>query len=223
MRLPDTQDELIKNVAEVNPRTVVALNCGGPVEMPWVEDVAAVLQMWYDGQEQGHALADILFGDVSPSGKLPITFPKTYEENPSYDNFPGRDGKVFYREGLNVGHRYYNSKGIAPLFRFGFGLSYTSFSIFDLHVESSQETNETISVKMKVKNIGDRAGKEVVQLYLRELNESGVQSLKQLKAMKKILLAPQEIANIDFSLTHEAFWHFDAIENEWVVNLVHLR
>ncbi|QRN84020.1 glycoside hydrolase family 3 C-terminal domain-containing protein [Chloroflexota bacterium] len=218
MRLPGDQDDLIDKIASVNPRTVVVLNCGSPVEMPWLDHVAGVLQMWYDGQEQGNALADILFGDVSPSGKLPITFPSKCEDNPSFGNFPGKNGKVIYQEGLEVGYRYYGSMGITPLFHFGYGLSYTSFDLFDLKIEYPQIGRGELSVSVKVKNSGEYPGKEVVQLYVRELSQDSMSSMKQLRAFRKVLVAPQETVPLEFKLDAEAFWHYDVNAEGWTVD-----
>ena len=127
MKLPGNQNELIRQVVAANQNTIVVLNVGSPVEMPWVDEVPAILQLWYNGQEQGNALSDVLFGDVNPAGKLPTTFPVRLEDNPAYINYPGENGKVYYGEGIFVGYRYYDKKDIAPLFPFGHGLSYTSF------------------------------------------------------------------------------------------------
>ena len=114
MNLPRKQDELIERVLEANPNTIVVLNTGSPVTMPWAERVSAILQQWYNSQECGNALADILFGDVNPSGRLPTTFPRRYEDNPTIDSYPGKDGKTFYREGLLVGYRHYDARGSSP-------------------------------------------------------------------------------------------------------------
>lgn len=218
MRLPYGTDELIEKIASVNPRTVVVLNCGSPVEMPWLDQVAGVLQMWYDGQEQGNALADILFGDVSPSGKLPITFPRKCEDNPSFDNFPGKNGEVNYQEGLEVGYRHYESKGIDPLFHFGYGLSYTSFDLFDLRVKKLQDGLGKLYAYVKVKNSGDYLGQEVVQLYVRKIVENNNPSMKQLRAFRKVLIEPQETVQLEFVLDSEAFWHYDVDADGWIVN-----
>jgi beta-glucosidase len=128
MDLVGEQTALIERVAAANPNTVVVLQTGSPVAMPWLDQVAAVVQAWYPGQECGNAIADVLFGDVNPSGKLPQTFPVRLEDNPAYINYPGENGTVRYGEGLFVGYRYYEKKRVAPLFPFGFGLSYTTFA-----------------------------------------------------------------------------------------------
>ena len=132
------QVELIENVAAANENTIVVLNTGAPITMNWLDKVAAVVQAWYPGQECGNAIADILFGDVNPSGRLPQTFPKRLEDNPTYINYPGEHGKVHYGEEIFVGYRYYEKKKIAPLFPFGYGLSYTTFAYSNLRLSASE-------------------------------------------------------------------------------------
>lgn len=219
MRLPAAQNDLIEQIASVNPNVVVVLNCGSPVEMPWLDQVPSLLQLWYNSQEQGHALADVLFGDISPSGKLPISFPKRLQDNPSFINFPGENGKVFYGEGVFVGYRYFDKKAIEPLFAFGHGLSYTTFEYSNL--QTSKDTvslADRLQVQLDVKNTGARAGKEVVQVYVREIEASVSRPEKELKAFKKILLEPGESQTIRFNLDREAFWFYDPSKNGWTVN-----
>jgi beta-glucosidase len=219
MLLPGAQNKLINEIAKVNQNVIVVLNCGSPVEMPWVDQVPAVLQLWYDSQEQGNALADILFGDVSPSGKLPSTFPKRLQDNPSYINFPGENGKVHYDEGVFVGYRHYEKKGIETLFPFGHGLSYTNFEYRNLQLEqASISLDDGIHFRLDVKNSGTRSGKEVVQVYVREINASLSRPEKELKAFKKISLEPGETHKIMFSLDREAFWFYDPDKKGWRVN-----
>ena len=216
MRLPNRQDELIEKVAGVNSNVVVVLNLGSPVEMPWLDQVSGVLHMWYLGQETGNALADVLFGDVSPSGKLPTTFPRRLEDNPSYLNFPGENGHVNYGEGLFIGYRYYEKKNIEPLFPFGFGLSYTQFKYHSLSMPASAQLGETVRVSCEVQNTGSMAGKEVIQLYVRDLESSLVRPLKELKAFAKIDLKPGESKKVEFSLDRRAFSYYDDLKAEWV-------
>ncbi|HEY2981592.1 MAG TPA: glycoside hydrolase family 3 C-terminal domain-containing protein, partial [Anaerolineales bacterium] len=152
MKLPGAQDELIERVVAANPNTIVVLNAGSPVEMPWADKVPAILQLWYDGQEQGNALADVLFGDVNPSGKLPTTFPVRLQDNPAYINYPGENGKVRYGEGIFVGYRYYDSKELAPRFPFGHGLSYTTFEYGNLRLGSKSMTpDQLLDVSVDIK------------------------------------------------------------------------
>ncbi len=222
MKLPGQQDELIEKVAAVNPNTIVVLNVGSPVEMPWIDKVAGVVQLWYDSQEQGNALADILFGDVTPSGKLPTTFPARLQDNPAYINFPGENGKVLYGEGLFVGYRYYDKKELAPLFPFGHGLSYTTFQYRNLWLSAEQfNAADGLTVTVEVKNTGKRAGQEVAQLYVRDVKSSLVRPEKELKAFAKVALQPGESKIVEFKLDEEAFWFYNPAANDgrggWVV------
>src|SRR5262249_49448246 len=148
--------------------TVVILNTGSPISMSWLDQVAAVVEAWYPGQECGNAIADVLFGAVNPSGKLSETFPKRLQDNPAYINYPGENGQVHYGEGIFVGYRYYEKKQIETLFPFGFGLSYTTFHYDSLSLSASTlHPSETLSVSIDITNTGKRAGQEVVQLYVR--------------------------------------------------------
>jgi beta-glucosidase len=216
MKLPGAQNELIERVAKANKNTIVVLNVGSPVEMPWIDKVPAVLQLWYNSQEQGNALADILFGDVNPSGKLPTTFPVRLEDNPAYINYPGENGKVRYGEGIFVGYRYYDKKKLEPLFPFGHGLSYTTFEYKNLRLSAKSLTpNELLKVRVDVTNTGKVAGKEVVQLYVRDVKSSVARPEKELKAFTKVELAPKQTRTVTFTLDREAFWYFDVTTNTW--------
>jgi beta-glucosidase len=216
MKLPGDQNELIKQVSKANKNTIVVLNVSSPVEMPWIEKVPAVLQLWYDSQEQGNALADILFGDVNPSGKLPTTFPVRLEDNPAFINYPGENGKVRYGEGIFVGYRYYDKKDVAPLFPFGHGLSYTKFKYENLRLSAkSVRPNGKLKVKVDVTNTGKVTGKEVVQLYVRDVKSTFARPEKELKAFAKIELKPKQTKTVTFTLDREAFWYFDSVKNAW--------
>ena len=218
MSLPGDQDALIAQVAAVNPQTIVVLNTGSAVAMPWVDQVTAVIAQWYNSQECGNALADILFGDVSPSGKLPTTFPKRLEDNPAYLNYPGENGQVLYGEGLFVGYRYYDKKDVMPLFPFGHGLSYTRFEYSDLQLSASQfATSEGLKVQCQVRNAGARPGKEVVQLYVRDVQSSLVRPEKELKAFAKVSLEAGETKTVTFTLDQEAFWFYNPAAGGWQV------
>jgi len=216
MKLPGAQNELIERVAKANKNTIVVLNVGSPVEMPWIDKVPAVLQLWYNSQEQGNALADVLFGDVNPSGKLPTTFPVRLQDNPAYINYPGENGRVRYGEGIFVGYRYYDKKEIEPLFPFGHGLSYTTFQYSNLRLNAKSLTpNELLKVRVDVTNTGKIAGKEVVQLYVRDVKSSVARPEKELKAFAKVELAPKQTRTVTFTLDREAFWYFDVTRNVW--------
>src|SRR6266571_4492121 len=217
MDLPGKQDALVEQVAAANPRTIVVLNTGSPISMPWLDKVAAVMQAWYPGQECGNAIADVLFGDTNPSGKLPQTFPARLEDNPAYLNFPGENGKVYYGEGLFVGYRYYDKKKIAPLFPFGFGLSYTTFDYGPLSLSTQQiGPDDTLQVSVEITNTGQRTGKEVVQLYVRDQQASLQRPEKELKAFAKVQLEPGERRTVTLSLARDALAYYDDLAHEWV-------
>ncbi len=217
MDLPGKQDALVEQVAAANPRTIVILNTGSPISMPWLEKVAAVVQAWYPGQECGNAIADVLFGDTNPSGKLPQTFPVRLEDNPAYLNFPGENGKVYYGEGLFVGYRYYDKKKIAPLFPFGFGLSYTTFDYGPLSLSTQQiGPDDTLQVLVEITNTGQRTGKEVVQLYVRDQQAHLQRPEKELKAFAKVQLEPGERKTVTLSVAREALAYYDDLAQEWV-------
>jgi beta-glucosidase len=217
MDLPGKQDALVEQVAAANPRTIVVLNTGSPISMPWIDKVAAVVQAWYPGQECGNAIADVLFGDTNPSGKLPQTFPVRLQDTPTYLDFPGENGKVYYGEGLFVGYRYYDKKKIAPLFPFGFGLSYTTFDYGPLSL-SAQEIgpDDTLQVLVEITNTGQRTGKEVVQLYIRDQQASLQRPEKELKAFAKVQLEPGERKMVMLSIARDALAYYDDLAHEWV-------
>jgi beta-glucosidase len=217
MELPGNQVALIEKVAAANENTVVVLNTGSPISMEWLDRVAAVLQAWFPGQECGNAIADLLFGDANPSGKLPQTFPKRLEENPAFINYPGENGTVRYGEGIFVGYRYYEKKKILPGFAFGHGLSYTTFQFGNLTF-SAQEylLGDEIEVFADVTNTGEREGKEVIQLYIRDPQASLVRPEKELKAFKKILLAPGKTETIRFKLDQRSLSFYNPRRKGWV-------
>ncbi len=217
LALPGKQDTLIEQVAAANPRTIVVLNTGSPITMPWLAQVAAVVQAWYPGQECGNAIADVLFGDTNPSGKLPQTFPVRLEDTPTYLDFPGENGKVYYGEGLFVGHRYYEKKNVAPLFPFGFGLSYTTFSYSSLRLGAQEiGPDETVQVAIDITNTGQRTGKEIVQVYVRDERASLQRPEKELKAFAKVRLEPGERKTVTLSLGRDALAYYDDLAHEWV-------
>ncbi len=215
MKLPGEQDALIAAVAAVNPNTVVVLNVGSPVEMPWADDVAAIVLAYYMGQEGGHAVANVLSGAVNPSGKLPVTFPKRYEDNPSFINYPGTM-EVLYGEGIFVGYRYYDKKDVEPLFPFGHGLSYTTFAYSDPQVPATVEAGEPVRVSVTVTNTGAVAGQEVVQVYVGDPVSSLVRPPKELKGFKKVHLEPGQSAVVEFTLDERALSFYDPYRGQWV-------
>jgi beta-glucosidase len=215
MGLPGDQDELISAVARTNPNTVVVLNAGSPVLMPWINEVRSVVLAYYPGQEGGHAIADILFGNVNPSGKLTFTIPGKYEDNPSFLNYPGsRD--VLYGEGIFVGYRYYDTKDVSPLFCFGHGLSYTNFEYSELVAPESIKQGEVLEISFKVKNTGDTPGKEVAQVYINDQRSRLQRPIKELKAFSKVYLEAGEEKIVTLKLNERAFSYFDPDRKSWV-------
>ncbi|HVN16784.1 MAG TPA: glycoside hydrolase family 3 C-terminal domain-containing protein [Anaerolineales bacterium] len=218
INLPGQQNELIEKVAAANPNTIVVLNAGSPVTMPWADKVSAILDQWYNSQECGNALADVLFGDVSPSGKLPTTFPVRYEDNPAFLNYPGENGQVLYGEGLFVGYRYYDAKKIAPLFPFGHGLSYTTFEYSNIKLGAPRFTaEEGLDISFDIRNTGKRAGKEISQVYVHDKSAGLVRPEKELKAFSKVELAPGQSKTIILHLDREAFWYYHPARGGWIV------
>ena len=214
MDLPGDQNEMIARVAAANPNTIVVLNVGSPVHMPWIGSVAGVVQAWYLGQEQGNAIADVLFGAVNPSGKLPTTFPVRYKDNPAYINYPGENGKVHYGEGIFVGYRYYDKKDVAPLFPFGHGLSYTSFEYANLQIAPN---GDDFDVTVDVTNTGSVAGGEIVQLYVHDVASSQVRPEKELKAFAKVALAAGETQSATMLLKRDELAFYNPLSHGWVV------
>ncbi len=215
--LPGAQSRLIGAVAAANHHTIVVLNTGSAVAMPWLDSVRAVVEAWYPGQEFGHALAAVLFGDVNPAAKLPVTFPKSLADVPAATpaQWPGVDGKVSYAEGLLVGYRWYDAKRIAPLFPFGFGLSYTTFRFERIHVVRGR--GRTVTVSANVTNTGRRAGADVVQLYVGMPAATG-EPPWQLKGFRTVRLAPGQTRRVTFSLGAAAFAHWDTAAHRWTVS-----
>ncbi len=215
MDLPGEQDALVRAVAEVNQNTVVVVNAGAPVEMPWADDVQAILLMYYPGQEGGHALADILLGDAAPSGKLSVSYPRRLKDNPAYLHYPGWKD-VRYGESIFVGYRYYDTKDVAPLFPFGHGLSYTTFNYSELALPSEVKQGENITVSVLVENTGDIFGQEVIQLYIRDVDSTLIRPEKELKAFEKIGLKPGESQIITLNLTPRALSYYDPYQKAWI-------
>jgi beta-glucosidase len=214
------QEALIKDAVTKNPRTVVVL-CGGPVGMEsWIDSVPAVLESWYSGLEGGNALAAIMFGDVNPSGKLPITFPKKIGDSPAHASPPrtwgGINLKVYYDEGVFVGYRHYDTRHVEPRFPFGHGLSYTTFEYANLAIEPATFSGDgPITVTLDVTNTGSRAGAETVQLYLQDVESSVERPAKELKGFAKVFLAPGETKNILLELEKEDLSFYDEAAGAW--------
>lgn len=222
--LPYGQDDVIEALAAVNDRIVVINISGNAVAMPWIDKVPAVMQAWYIGSEAGHAIADVLSGDVNPSGKLPFTFPARLEDVPAhlfgdYTGEPQRDTvDIEYREGIFVGYRWADmQKKTRPLFAFGHGLSYTSFEYGKPVISSeTMQADGTVTVEVTVTNTGSREGKETVQMYVGDRKSSLPRPLKELKGFAKVSLAPGESTVVTFTVGREDLSFFDPERHEWV-------
>ena len=215
--LPYDQDELISALAKVNKNMTVVIISGNAVAMPWIDEVPSVLLGWYGGSEAGRAIADVLFGDVNPSGKLPFTFPVKLEDNPAHYNgktFPTR-GKNHYDEGIFLGYRWHEKMDIKPLFAFGHGLSYTDFEYGDIRLSSKKIRNGKITVRVPVTNVGKVAGSEVVQVYVHDCEASVEMPQKQLKGFDKVYLEPGETKVVSIDLGPDAFRFFDEESMSW--------
>jgi beta-glucosidase len=218
MDLPANQDELIAAVAGANPNVAVVIVAGAPVTMTrWIDRVPAVVCAWYGGQEEGHAIGDILLGVQNPSGKTPVTFPRRLEDATAFGNYPGKDLHVAYAEGIYVGYRGFEKRDIKPLFPFGHGLSYTTFEYSDLSVSPARAARgEPVQVALTVRNNGRRAGAEVVQLYLHDAHASLDRPPKELKGFSRVELAPGESRRVALSLDEAAMSFFDPAKDGWV-------
>ena len=220
MRLPGGHIRLIEAVAAANPRVVIVLHNGAPVEMPWAGKAGAILEAYLGGQAGGGAVADILFGAANPCGKLAESFPKKLSDNPSYLYFPGEGDAAGYREGIFVGYRYYDAKEMDVLFPFGHGLSYTTFGYANLKLSAeSIDDTQTLTATVDVTNTGTVAGKETVQLYVgpKEKDERVIRAEKELRGFAKVLLQPGETKTVTFTLDKSAFAYYNARIHDWHV------
>ncbi len=214
MALHEGQNELIARIAGLNARTVVVLLSGSPVEMPWVDRIPAIVQMWYAGMEGGNAIADVLIGNTNPSGKLPITFPKALDDSPAHALDDYAAAVCDYKEGVFVGYRWFDAREIEPLFPFGHGLTYTTFELSRLSVEPIATG---VRVVLTVKNTGHRPGSEVVQIYVGQCVPSVERPPRELKEFCKLALAPGETRRVPFDLPRAAFAFWSEAKGEWVV------
>jgi len=217
LSLPNNQDALIAAVAAANPKTIVVLKTGGAVLMPWLNQVPAVLEAWYPGEEDGNVVADLLFGDVDPSGRLPVTFPVAESEVPAHspEQYPGVNGTATYSEKLDVGYRWYDAKNEMPLFPFGFGLSYTTFKMSDLSV-SDYSDKTGVRVGFDVTNTGQREGAEVAQVYVAAPQNAG-EPPKQLKGFAKVKLNPKQTRHVTIHLDARAFSIWNVSSHRWAL------
>ncbi len=218
MALPEAHDKLVEEVLKVNKNVVVVLAGGSPVEMPWNDDVNAVLHSYLGGQAGAGAVADILCGDVNPSGKLSETYPMTYDCTPAKNYFPGNPASVEYRESVYIGYRYYDKVQKAVRYPFGFGLSYTTFEYSNIKLDkTAMDENETLSVAFTVKNTGSVAGYETAQLYVSDKESTIYRPFKELKGFKKVWLEPGESKEITIQLSKRAFAFYNVNINDWCV------
>jgi beta-glucosidase len=224
LELPGRQDELVREVVRANPNTIVLLQTGGPVLMPWLNEVPAVVQAWFPGQEAGHAIADVLLGRAEPGGRLPQTFPARLQDDPVHPEhpdrqYPGEDGHVEYREGLYIGYRHVDRAGLTPLFPFGFGLSYTTFELGEPGLRADTVApGDKIAVTIGVRNTGERAGQTVIQLYVRDVEARLDRPSKELKAFRKVTLPPNEVQDVTLTLDIRALAYYDDTREAWVAD-----
>jgi beta-glucosidase len=216
--LPAGQDDLIEAVAQANKNTVVVINAGGPVIMSrWIGQVPALLDMWYGGQEGGNAIADVLFGEANPSGKLPVSFVKQLKDSPSYGNYPGENLRVKYAEGIYVGYRFFDKEKKEPLFPFGYGLSYTKFDYQDLKLSTDKVApGQPVQVSLRVHNSGSRAGAEVVELYLHDAHSKVDRPVQELKGFRRVLLEPGATQLVTFTLDRSAMSYYSTEKKDWI-------
>lgn len=218
--LPFGQNELLEELIKVNPNIGVVLISGNAVAMPWLNKVDAVIQSWYLGSQAGHAIADVISGDVNPSGKLPFSFPKKLEDNAAHYygelSYPGDSINQYYKEDIFVGYRWHDTKKIEPLFAFGHGLSYTSFKINDIKTDkTSYLKTDKISISCNVSNVGNVDGSEVVQIYIGKPKSKVIRALKELKGFSKVLLAAGETKNISISIDAEKLAYYNETISDW--------
>ncbi len=218
--LPEEQIQLIKETVNINPNTIVVLLTGSPVPMiQWIDNVPAIVEAWYPGMEGGLAIADILFGDINPSGKLPITFPKELSDSPAHKSektFPGDGENVLYEEGLFVGYRHFDQQQIEPQFPFGYGLSYTSFEYSNLKLANNLISKDRpVTISIDLTNTGERAGSEIVQLYISANESPIIRPPKELKNFTKVHLEPSETKTVDLQVSLSDLIHYDSRIHNW--------
>ncbi|HEX7340448.1 MAG TPA: glycoside hydrolase family 3 C-terminal domain-containing protein [Rhodanobacteraceae bacterium] len=217
--LPDDENRLIAAVAKANPDTIVVINSGSAVTMPWLDQVKGVIEAWYPGQEDGKAIASVLFGDVNPSGKLPVTFPRSLADGPTSteQRWPGANGKTTYSEALEVGYKWYDARHVKPLFPFGYGLSYTTFKFSHLTVSPNTITpSGEVKVSVDVTNTGSRGGAEVAQLYVGDPAATG-EPPRQLRGFRKVYVQPGQTRHVSFIVPAHAFATWNAHTHAWQV------
>ncbi len=212
--LPGDQDKLIEEVSKVNPNTIVVLISGSPVQMNWVGKVKGIVEAWFDGEEVGNAIADVLLGKYNPSGKLPVTFPKRWEDCSAYPFYMKQDSVTEYGDDIFVGYRHFDKNNIEPLFPFGYGLSYTNFEYNNLELAKN---GDEVVASFNLKNIGKLEGSEIAQLYVRDIESSVERPVKELKGFDRVTLKPGESKNVKINLNKNAFEFFDPQTEKWTL------
>ena len=216
--LPQNQIKLIQSVSKISEKVIVVLNNGSAVSISeWIDEVPAIVEAWLGGQAIGESVADVIFGKINPSGKLPETFPKSLVDTPAYINYPGNQKEVIYGERFYVGYRYYDKKKVKPQFPFGFGLSYTTFEYSNLHVSKEEFTDEEeLVVTFEVRNTGTMSGKEISQLYIHSNDKFIEKPVKELKGFVKTELQPKEMRKVKISLSWRDFAYYDSQHQQWI-------
>ena len=215
LNLPGDQNKLIETVLEINPNTIIVLNTGSPIRMPWIDKAKTVLQSWYPGQEFGNALVDVITGDANPSGKLPTSFPKNIEDTPAFSSYPGKDLQMNYEEELLVGYKWYERKNIKPLFPFGHGLSYTKFKYSNLKIIDMDDGG--YQCEYDIKNVGDLPGSEISQCYVVTNVNNEIEPIKKLQGFNKVYLAPGEQKRIQIILSERSFSVWSTNNKDWII------
>jgi beta-glucosidase len=220
--LPPGQDELIKAVLAANPHTIVVVTAGGSVDTSqWLDKTPVLLQTWYEGQEAGRALAEVLLGKVSPSGKLPMSWERRIEDNPAYPNYYEAPGSkdANYKEGVFLGYRHYDRDSTKPLYPFGFGLSYTTFAFSNLTVTPTKaKAGAPITVSFEVRNTGQRSGAEVAQVYVGDPSATVPRPVKELKGFERVVLAPAASKRVTITLDRRSLAYWDVASKSWKVD-----
>jgi len=205
-------------VINANPKTVLVINSGNPVDMrPWVDQAAAILYAWYPGEQGGNALADIVLGNYNPSGHLPVTMLKRWEDSPAYGTYPETNGDVLYKEGIYVGYRHYDTAKVEPMFPFGHGLSYTQFEYTNLSINTNDVSPDhpDVEVGVTITNTGRMAGAEVPQFYIHDQSPHVDRPMQELKGFQKVFLQPGESSQVKVKLNKFSFAYYDVDIHDW--------
>ena len=220
MELPASHNALIKAVTKLGKKIIVNVECGSPVTMPWIDKVDAVLLSYLGGQATGGAAAKLLYGDINPSGRLAETFPLCLEDTPCFENFPGDSKNVQYREGIYVGYRYYSTANVPVLYPFGYGISYTEFSYSNINIDRKiiDKDTDKIILTVDIENIGDRDGKEVIEVYVEPKNPNIDRPIRELKAFDKVFIKAHEKKTVEIELSRDDFTFYDVDSNAFVVD-----